>query len=497
MIYHGDCLDILKTLDENSVDALVTDPPASISFMGKKWDTFSDKAKFLLEMTCIYQQVFRIMKPGSHGLVWGLPRTSHLTATALENAGFEIRDIINHLFGSGFPKSLNLGNGFGTGLKPACEHWILVRKPISEKTIAANVLKWGCGGLNIGASRIAVNANDPNSRPNGSIPFYKGGNGSMFKIGGRNYDTCDGNTLNLKKGRFPANLILDEEAGAMLDAQSGNLKSGKISGVADKMRYHGAKGYEEKRNASQRGASRFFKCFARDTNESCQSQRDLENVVIVEVNSKSIKVQIVSVLEAVLKKEGQEDKPLSDSIQHFIQETLKQLNSNAEIDLPMIQNIASKYWQELKLIEKSYKDRASYVEMLKLTDTMKIIQNLSMSTSTVENATLNTTLKNSDRGEKVLGSRFIYCPKASKKDRNAGCKQSNAHPTVKSTTLMSYLINLITPPGRTVLDPFLGSGSTGVAAIQNNFQFIGIEKELEYFEIAKCRIEWAEKNKHE
>jgi hypothetical protein len=216
MLINDDCLTALKAMPDNSIDSLVTDPPAGISFMGKDWD--KDKGgrdQWVAWMTEVMAECLRVMKPGAHGLVWAIPRTSHWTATALENAGFEVRDVITHHFGSGFPKSLDISKaidkaagakrevvstrktkdirtkisepnvdnqpkfapgsptlymeyketapatpeakqwqGFGTALKPASEHWILVRRPCSEKTVAANVLKWGCGGLNIDASRI-------------------------------------------------------------------------------------------------------------------------------------------------------------------------------------------------------------------------------------------------------------------------------------------------------------------------------------------------------
>src|ERR1700679_1252874 len=112
MIYHGDCLEVLKTFQADSIDSLVTDSPAGISFMGKQWDKSNG---FIPSMTKIFEECLRVLKPGAHGFVWALPRTSHWTATALENAGFEIRDVVTHLFGSGFPKSLNLGYGWGTG----------------------------------------------------------------------------------------------------------------------------------------------------------------------------------------------------------------------------------------------------------------------------------------------------------------------------------------------------------------------------------------------
>lgn len=154
LVEQGDCLAALRACPASVVDALVTDPPAGIGFMGKKWDQdHGGRNNWIAAKAAIYCEVLRVLKPGAHGLVWALPRTSHWTATALEDAGFEIRDVVNHLFGTGFPKSLDLGDGRGTALKPAAEHWILVRKPC-DGTTTANVERWGTGGLNVDACRL-------------------------------------------------------------------------------------------------------------------------------------------------------------------------------------------------------------------------------------------------------------------------------------------------------------------------------------------------------
>ena len=109
MILHGDCLEHLKTFESDSIDSLVTDPPAGISFMGKEWDHHKGgRDEWITWMKSVMVECLRVMKPGAHGLVWAIPRTSHWTATALENAGFEVRDVVTHLFGSGFPKSLDI-----------------------------------------------------------------------------------------------------------------------------------------------------------------------------------------------------------------------------------------------------------------------------------------------------------------------------------------------------------------------------------------------------
>ena len=205
----GDWHKVLPTLQADAYDSLITDPPASIGFMGQAWDgDRGGRENWVAWLTAIFRECVRVLKPGAHGLVWAIPRRSHWTALALEDAGFTIRDCIHHYFLTGFPKgSLDVGkaidkrlgvkrevvgtkrcmdirgrhgyhpgrknptmtyeytapaspeaeqwNGWGTALKPALEHWWLVRKPL-EGTVVDNVLKWGTGALNIGAARIPV-----------------------------------------------------------------------------------------------------------------------------------------------------------------------------------------------------------------------------------------------------------------------------------------------------------------------------------------------------
>jgi site-specific DNA-methyltransferase (adenine-specific) len=245
MIYQGDCIDILPTLDAESVDSIVTDPPYGISFMGKKWD-------YDVPSVDVWRECFRVLKPGGHLLSFAGTRTQHRMAVNIEDAGFEIRDMIAWVYGSGFPKSLNIGKavdklqgnerevsgyeerfgregrkakcgfkeeyvgasgtqdqsamkpimlpvseeakqweGWGTALKPAHEPICMARKPLAEKTVAENCLKWGTGGINIDESRVG----------NELIPAQKRGNAVnvSFQSGGFTEEHT---------GRFPANLIL-------------------------------------------------------------------------------------------------------------------------------------------------------------------------------------------------------------------------------------------------------------------------------------------------
>lgn len=353
-VRQGDSLEVLRDIPDNSVDSVVTDPPYELGFMGRSWDRSG--IAYRVEL---WAEVLRVLKAGGHLLAFGGTRTYHRMACAIEDAGFEIRDCIMWLYGTGFPKSVDVslaidkalgavrrtirvplqevGNpksirgghgvpggdrpwmqrarergyhetasrepvtdeaarwqGWGTALKPAVEPIVLARKPLAERNLALNVMAWGTGALNIDGCRIGLD----------------GGAGV--------YDTLAGAE---PKGRWPANVILDEVAAAMLDEQSGVSVS--RGGVGDKG-----------------GASRFF-----------------------------------------------------------------------------------------------------------------------------------------------------YVPKASVAERTHGGRVDNAHPTVKPLALMRYLVRLVTPPGGVVLDPFAGSGTTILAAVLEGFSAVGIEREAEYCEIIRQRME--------
>lgn len=392
ILLHGDCLEQMKTLPDNSVDAIVTDPPYGISFMAKKWDYDVPKVD-------VWQEAMRVLKPGGHALIACGTRTQHRMVVNIEDAGFEIRDVVSWIYGSGFPKSLNIGKaidkaagaerevvgksnrctgksqagdngigtfketnwetsnnitapatdaakqweGWGTALKPACEFFTLARKPLSEKTVAANVLKWGTGGINVDGCRVGTEEMSTHSRgKNGAFPKRPGETSAQES--GRIKDQRAGLDHTKRQGRFPANLIhdgSDEVLAGFPETKSG--KAGK--------------------------------------NPKCKS----------------------------VKTDG---------------------------------------WGNIGINGHS-----------------RLI------------------------GDKGSAARFFYCPKASKADRDEG----NVHPTVKPTALMAYLCRLITPAGGTVLDPFMGSGSTGKAAVREGFDFIGCELDADYHAIATARIE-AEQN---
>ena len=411
-LYNGNCLTELQKIADNSIDSVVTDPPYELGFMGKAWD-----ASGIAFNVNVWKECLRVLKPGGHILAFGGTRTYHRMTVAIEDAGFEIRDCIAWMYGSGFPKSHNIGKavdkiqgneravvgpgntgrdmtggsygnqsdkqpmifditkgnsdweGWGTALKPAFEPVVMGRKPI-EGTVANNVLTHGVGGLNIDESRVG---DEVRTTPVHSDDVKE--DNTLFGL----HPTIQHHREETTLGRWPANVILDEEAGKILDEQSGKLnKQGKCktdnkSGWQNE--YVGGtdvNAVERKLYLDEGGASRFFYC-----PKASKKDRD----------------------------EG----------------------------LDMFEESKRKLWDgndEQNSIGKLYPDGTERPEY----------------------------------------------------------KLKNNHPTVKPTDLMQYLIRLVTPKGGTVLDPFMGSGSTGKGAVLNDYSFVGIELSPEYFEIAESRI---------
>lgn len=429
VVHLGSCLDVLPTLPDNSVDSIVTDPPYELGFMGKKWD--SSGIAFNSE---VWRECLRVLKPGGHLLAFGGSRTWHRIAVAIEDAGFEVRDSIAWLYGSGFPKGLDVSKaidkaagaerevigertspkgisgaesrsdtaagayggeakliditapatddakkwqGWNTALKPAFEPIVVARKPLTG-TVAANVLEWGTGGLNIDGTRIGAE---------GGTRKGEVGRGSATQNA---YGTGlnGGTVVPLNAGRWPANVILDEYTAELLDEQSGERAPGafpKSANVKSGEHYDGGWGAvsrDKRVTMDKGGASRFFyvaKASKRDRNEG------LDQLAEREIGAKG--------------------------------------------------------------------------------------NGLARTCATCSASVLD----------------GCQCP-----DRTfVNPTRKNFHPTVKPTTLMRYLVKLVTPPGGTVLDPFTGSGSTGKAAILEGFQFIGIELTEDYLPIIEGRLVYA------
>jgi site-specific DNA-methyltransferase (adenine-specific) len=253
----GDCLERLRDLPDCSVDACVTDPPYGLSFMGKAWD-------YDVPQVDVWREVLRVLKPGGHLLAFAGTRTQHRMAVQIEDAGFEIRDLIAWVYGSGFPKSRNLDGdwqGWGTALKPALEPITVARKPF-KGTVAANVLEHGTGALNINGCRIGETAETwPKSRS------YHSARGPKPRAA---HGTGDGETISTGEGpagRWPANLIhdgSDEVVGLFPHTapSKASMRGVGLTGADEKVYGKGDPTFDTMRGHNDAGgsAARFFYC---------------------------------------------------------------------------------------------------------------------------------------------------------------------------------------------------------------------------------------------
>jgi len=534
-LHLGDCIEVMRTMPDNSVDSIVTDPPYELGFMGKSWD-----ASGIANSVAMWREALRVLKPGGHLLAFSGSRTYHRMTCAIEDAGFDIRDQIMWVYGSGFPKSLDVskaleafaktgrsdsqvtgdgrsrvpgqhfkefrkGNGpkaeftpttddakkwdgWGTALKPAHEPICVARKPLVG-TVAVNVLAHGVGALNIDECRVS---GESTARTTGKVLSSKGVIGDA--------------------GRWPANLIHDgsaevvalfpREAGASApvrgtEASAANV--GRVTGERERVAgvFHGDKG----------SAARFF--YTVQSEQECNANTAVNNSTLLsQVDGFAQNLAAIAALHV--------GKPLSNLIRRFMSDMASEFGQNAAPSMQAIQSIEQRFSLELLHISTPAKtgSHANPAEVLALTSTTMIIQSLSNIAGSADDATSPIIAMILGHGARVcdpsLRERFKYCAKASRADRNEGLedpgpqfqhgstlrdaenlaaeRNGNFHPTVKPTDLMAYLVRLVTPPGGTVLDLFMGSGSTGKAAVREGFRFIGIDMTPEYVAIAEARI---------
>ena len=543
-IQQGDCLEVMRTLPDDSVHAIITDPPAGIAFMNKTWDANKGgRDAWIAWLSAIMMEAMRCLKPGGHALVWALPRTSHWTATALEDAGFEVRDCISHfystdnaiapflhslndeqrnaleailesqepsvisaMFGSGFPKSLSIDkaidahlgklherkvigtvnrsmtnsnlsrkkqselgyrpegddypgengvnyitapatddakrySGYGTALKPSNEHWILCRKPLSEPTIAANVLKWdGCGAINIDKCRISHN--DPEKTTDRTAPRYSGNTMNNGVRGGIQSTIASASP----SGRFPSNTLFSHSVWC-------------VSRGTKRVPIGGGQPIE----GNTRKTSNVYHGLVKTNSSTYHGDADgMEQVEGYECHE-SCPVRILDEQSGIRNSHGNSSKA-----------TFKGVFGNGKpvtsTSSPDDKGTASRFFQRF-------------------------------------------------HPHDDIDAPFYYAAKASRREKSAGCDElplgeppesarsnaaagrknalgeprSNHHPTVKSLQLMRYFVTLSCPEGGIVLDPFAGSGSTLVACVQTGHHFIGIEQEQEYVTIARARLAHATK----
>ena len=524
-LHQGDSRDVLRGLADNSIDSIVCDPPyalvsiqkrfgkpgsapvkiddpeksgcikaayarASAGFMGKDWDVGETAFAETFWAECL-----RVLKPGGHVVAFGGTRTYHRLVCAIEDAGFEIRDQLGWVYGSGFPKSHNQHGdwqGWGSALKPAWEPICLARKPLTG-TIAGNLAEWGVGALNIDGCRVPTDETITATRNVALGSSGAGVFGAATTPGV--YEQKDG-------GRWPANIIhdgSDEVLAAFPDTKSGSRKAGEYG----LMGYHGADAAPMPAIDGDSGsAARFFQvCQPDDEDWLCQNLNLLPALTAegysLLSNAPAYSALVHAASEAL--PEGLCCESLSTP--PSTSATPKQLRNLVESFITATQNIAARFlpeWQQERLSQKD--SPVSVVATRSPTGTTQITVSHWTSSGSADPVIFNITPTNSEAGAKACAQftagRFLYNPKASRKDRDEGLandsdKRANIHPTVKPTSLMAYLCRLITPPGGTILDPFMGSGSTGKAAVLEGFNFVGIEREDEYMPIAEARIAWA------
>lgn len=533
-ILHGDCLAEMEWMANESVDSIVTDPPYGLNFMNKHWD-------YEVPGVDVWRECLRVLKPGGHLLSFFGTRTYHRGVVLIEDAGFEIRDQIGWTYGSGFPKSHN-GPWGGTALKPAWEPIVMARKPIVG-TVAQNFERYGVGGLNIDGCRVETD-DVINATRNIALGSSSSGIYSAADTPGV-YEQQPGD-------RFPANLIHDgsDEVLAAFPQAPGQQadvshtapsdKTGRVYGAMKRQgepsqdsENKGTVGFKMKpgaRRLDSGSAARFFK--------QCETDdiwRDLnlpqENASTADQTSFQQRTAAVSALVLAVNSvlpEG--SRCLNLYLEPSTNATAIELKKIAESVTQAIRTIDARFWRELKPARLSLSlGHADVVVARELTGIMKITTSRWKLNGSVESVTFNITRPNSEHGAKGYESqpanRFIYAAKANKKDREEGCDEldaihrvngnkwtdqdyrvssgerppsaesgprRNTHPTVKPTDLMRYLCRLVTPPNGLVLDPFMGSGSTGKAALLEGFRFVGIEREAEYINIARARLVRAE-----
>lgn len=417
-LHHGSMRDYLPTLDESSIDACVSDPPYELGFMGRKWD----KSGIAFQPET-WAAVLRVLKPGAHLVAFGGTRTFHRIACAIEDAGFEIRDSIAWLHGQGFPKSLNLTEQIGTALKPAFEPIIVARKAC-DGTIKHTFLEYGTAGLNIGACRVGPVTDTRRAKGHsGAFPHSDDAWVPHLEIG----DQCDA-------GRWPPNTLLSHADGCQRtgtrsvkahptwdtpnrQTKSTFIGSGEPSGVV-----HGDGETEE-----------------------VPVWRCVEGCPVAELDGQS------GELKGGFMPAGTTRATRTGYSGHMPHETARDTIADS--------GSASRFFPQFQRSELDditpfrYAAKPSRGERDNGLDYFRHRSGAEVTGSKEGQARLNSPRSGAGRNE---GAR-------------------NVHPTVKGIELMRWLVRLVTPPGGIVLDPFTGSGTTGVAAMLEGLRFAGCE----------------------
>jgi DNA modification methylase len=541
-VIHGDCLDALRAMPDASVDAVVTDPPYGLSFMGKKWD-------YDVPATDVWAECLRVLKPGGHLLAFAGTRTQHRMCVRIEDAGFEIRDMIAWVYGSGFPKSHNLKgewSGWGTALKPSWESVTWATKPTSEQseraTIVSNLSRlearlWlllsvsaaakssrsnqseydaACGTAQWDADAITnlraalcdqMDTSQFESATTTALNIVSSWNRILAESWGREStfitETESSTTTDLRTLKFSLSQITPESIVAAcsrpggFDANASLAERHFSASVALLRSIHtlSATG-----RAMSRGAENSLDAGVSPSLDPCIMARKPLTGTVAE-NVQEWGTGAINVDGCRVGTSGETFRaPQSDPAKR---------NGAVGKDIGITRSSVTDFQAAQRASIERTATLGRWPANLIHDGSEEVVKGFPQTTKGTasgynwqESGNDNPThfIKNIKSGvhfgDSGSASRFFYCAKASKADRNSGGVNSN-HPTVKPTDLMRYLCRLVTPPGGTVLDPFTGSGSTGKAAILEGFNFIGIERESEYVEIAKARIADAERRHSE
>jgi hypothetical protein len=524
-VIESDALDALAGLDADSVDAIVTDPPAGISFMGRTWDRdHGGRDGWVSHMTGIFKQCLRVLKPGAHAFVWALPRTSHWTASAVEGAGFQIRDVITHHFGSGFPKSRDVSKDLDSR-----KDWHALRE-------LQGAVRTARAALEISQSEAA--------RRMGLIAAGEilGGGGFMWFETGMRVPTRE------QWPKLKAALGLDDALDAAFEAAEREVigtATGKDSRAPGGVFSSGVGGYAPKEYDLTAPETEVAKAWA---GWGTGLKPASEHWILA-------RKPLPGTVAANLVKHGTGALNV-DGCRVGIRGGTKGVgvatHTNAVygpgMGMSESEPLDAGRWPPNMLLTHSagcYPPLTAEEEEHALGSYFRAGQNVrrcaegcpvrDLDEQSGESVSPKTTGRGAggqhgklspigaqgtvpapgdSGGASRFFPRFRYEAKASSSEKNAGLeglpvlvggglqstvagdtrtghitRQENNHPTVKSIALMRWLCRLITPPGGLVLDPFMGSGTTGVAALRESFRFVGIERESAYVEIARRRIE--------
>lgn len=504
MIYHGDCLEILKTLPDNSVDSICTDPPYGLSFMGKKWD-------YDVPSIEIWQECLRVLKPGGHLLSFAGTRTQHRMAVRIEDAGFEIRDMIAWVYSTGFPKSLNvfkqLKKNCTCGSMEAYEQGTKTLskppvRPLQESDLSEAVNPQEKQGEVLQSSVSEQSTHDERKEAVAVFQFPDG----------------------RKESSLEGRPDLQETQGELQGSDLSKV-SDRVSGDGQERRLHNAtsssNGTTPREVVGESGSS------APHRPQSEQQQYREPCAFCKQYGTQATRsLGIGTALKPSHEPITVARKPLIGTVaENILTHGTGGLNidgSRVGTESTIRPAKGGGFEGGWKSMEESGSQTGRWPANLIHDGSEEVVECFPYTKSNLHaqpkgswggGFTGDSDKKGEYKGYDTGGSaaRFFYCAKASKKDRDEGLEgfeekygnrqngfsdklsdskvpRANNHPTVKPTALMRYLVKLVTPPGGTVLDPFTGSGSTGKACKLEGFEFIGIEREADYVKIAEARI---------